>query len=107
MWPQAKALSVGRASVEGYKRRRQNDAYRDLNILGATKDDIVFFGGKDYLRLFRKLTSAASGRRIVFYNSGTTPVAPGCELRRFRSSNLRKWHYECATAFVDGSLGAV
>ena len=93
------------AQAESYKRRRKNDLYRDLNMLGAATDDLVFFGSKDYLRPFCTLTAAATGRRIVFYNSGSAPSTPGCALaEHFKSPNLRKWHYECATAFVNGDL---
>lgn len=92
------------AQAEPYKRRRKNDPYRDLNMLGVATDDVVFFGSKGYLPLFCKLTGAAKGRRIVFYNSGTAPSAPGCTLRRFKSPNIRKWHYEAANAFIVGAL---
>jgi hypothetical protein len=89
--------------AEAYKHREQTAEYRDLNMLGAVTDDIVFFGGKDYLRQFCKLTAAAKGRRIVFYKAKNARAA-GCELRYFESSNPRKWHYECANAFVNGEL---
>jgi len=90
--------------AEPYKRRGRNDQYRDLNMLAGTADDIVFFGCKDYLRPFCRLTAAATGKRTVFYNSKFVPTAPGCTLRRFQSPNIRKWHYECAEAFLDGTI---
>jgi hypothetical protein len=40
-------------SAEGYKRHRKADRYQDFRTLPARSDeDIVFFGGKDYVRLF-------------------------------------------------------
>jgi hypothetical protein len=95
------------AQAEPYKRRHKNDRYRDLNMLGAAADDIVFFGCNDYVPLFCSLTAAAKGKRIVFYNSERVPDAPGCTLHRFKSPNRRKWHYECAAAFVNGDLAAI
>ena len=54
-------------SAEDYMRRRKTDQYDDFRMLPAdTKDDIVFFGGKDYLSLFcwapRKIPLAKSPR---------------------------------------------
>ena len=40
-------------------------------------------------------------------NSERVPDAPGCTLHRFKSSNRRKWHYECAAAFVNGDLAVI
>src|ERR1051326_6574897 len=60
------------ASADPYKRRKKSDSYRDFNMLeGQTKGDdkIIFFGGKDYLPLFSKLTSHVAGKKVVFINS--------------------------------------
>jgi hypothetical protein len=95
------------AQAEPYKRRRKNDRYRDLNMLGGAADDIVLFGCNDYLPLFCALTAAAKGTRIVFYNSERVPDAPGCTLRHFKPQTREKWHYECAAAFVNGDLAAI
>src|SRR5690242_6943739 len=43
-------------SAEPYKRRRKTDKYDDFCLLPEDTDDqVVFFGGKDYLPLFCKL----------------------------------------------------
>jgi hypothetical protein len=92
-------------SAEAYKRRRKTDRYRDFRMLNTVNADVVvFFGGKDYLPLFCSLTGDSPARRIVFYNSGRTPDAPSCELRRFDTSTRTNWHYECANAFLNGSV---
>ncbi|HZU51162.1 MAG TPA: hypothetical protein VE968_04725, partial [Sphingomicrobium sp.] len=71
------------ASAEPYVRRRKHEAYEDFSMLPAgASEPIVFFGGREYVPLFAKLTAAAE-RRIVFYNSAIPPQAPGCFVRRF------------------------
>ena len=41
-------------SADAYVRRGKKDRYKDFCMLPAdTVDDIVFFGGKDYLRFLR------------------------------------------------------
>jgi hypothetical protein len=91
-------------AAEPYKRRRLGDPYRDFCMLPATREEIVFFGGKDYLPLFCSLTDEQIGRRTVFYNSSRIPDAPGCRLRRFHTSTRTNWHYECVNAFLDGTI---
>ncbi|MEO8100239.1 MAG: hypothetical protein ABI811_21235, partial [Acidobacteriota bacterium] len=92
-------------SAEDYKRRRKADRYDDFRMLpNETNDEIVFFGGKDYLPLFCSLTNGIRGKRTVFYNSGHTPEASGCSLERFETTTRTNWHYECANAFLDGTL---
>lgn len=94
-------------SAEAYERRRKSDTYRDFRMLPEqTRDDMVFFGGKDYLPLFCALTAAIKSTKTVFYNSKQVPSAQGCTLRRFETSTRTNWHYECANAFVDGKLEA-
>jgi hypothetical protein len=96
------------SSAEAYKRRRKQDRYLDLRTLPAdTDEEVVFFGGKDYLPLFCALTSSLSGRKTVFYNSGTAPDAPGCSLERFATTTRTNWHYECAKAYLDHQRGIV
>lgn len=93
-----------KSSADYYKRRKKTDHYRDFNMLTDDGDDpIVFFGGKDYVRLFCSLTAEWCSRRKVFYNSAKRPDAPGCDLERFDTKARTNWHYECAKAFLDSS----
>ena len=69
-----------------------------------TRDEIVFFGGKDYLPLVCELTGAIKTRKTVFYNSGRVPSAPGCTLRRFDTRTRTNWHYECANALPSSTF---
>jgi hypothetical protein len=93
------------ASAEDYQRRRKTDVYADLCMLpDTTNEPIVFFGGKDYVPLFCKLTKSIKSERTIFYNSAQLPAAPGCRLQRFRTSTRTNWHYECAHAFLNGHI---
>lgn len=93
---------------ERYKHRGKDDVYCDLRTLPESSDEpIFFFGGKDYVPLFCDLTKGVRGKRTVYFNSKVVPEAPDCLLERFVTTTRTNWHYECATAFLDGKLGAV
>lgn len=92
------------ASADAFKRRRRTDAYRDFHALGGTTEPIVFLGGKDYLPLFCALTSQAKAPRVVYFNSAVEPDAPGCEMRRYPTSQRTNWHYSCAEDLINGTL---
>jgi hypothetical protein len=95
-------------SAEDHKRRRKADRYEDLRMLPEeTGDDIVFFGGKDYLPLFCALTARVRGKRTVFFNSGRTPQADGCRLVRFETTARTNWHYQCVSAFLEGAIEGI
>ena len=88
-----------------YKRRKKSDRYRDFRMLAEnTREPFAFFGGKDYRPLFAALTSSIRAPKTVFYNSAKVPLMPGCMLKRFRTRTRTNWQYECANAFVDGTL---
>ncbi len=90
-------------SVEGYKRRRKTDPYNDFRMLPAdTAQEVLFFGGKEYLPLFDSLTNAVKAKRTIFYNSAQRPELTGCVLSRFETTTRTNWHYECASAFLSG-----
>jgi hypothetical protein len=89
-----------------YKFRRKSDRYDDLCMLPLDTDaPIVFFGGKDYVPLFCKLTRTLIGPRTVYFNSSRPPDAPGCSVERFATTTRTNWHYECAKAFLEGRIG--
>jgi hypothetical protein len=92
-------------SAEPYKRRRKADRYQDFRMLPAqTGEQIVFFGGKDYLPLFVSLTSTVAAKKTIFYNSAYPPLTVGCALKRYKTSMRTNWHYACANAFLDGAI---
>jgi len=89
------------ASADKYKRRSKRDRYNDFRMLPDDGDEqVVFFGGKDYLPLFCNLTQEYRGRRLVFYNSGSPPEAPDCTLIRYSTTTRTNWHYGCARDFM-------
>jgi hypothetical protein len=99
-------------SVPAYKRRAKSDRYEDFRMLPEGQvDDLVFFGGKDYIPSFCALTSAFKGRRTVFYRVGPGRpssagplIGPGCAFLPFETPTRTNWHYVCANAFLEGSL---
>lgn len=92
-------------SAERYKRRQKRDDYNDLCMLPRdTTEPIVFFGGKDYVPLFCRLTAGAKGQRYLLYNASREPIVPGCVPIRFETATRTNWHYECANAVIAGRL---
>lgn len=90
-------------SADPSKRRLKGDNYDDSCMLSPdTSEPIVFFGGKDYVPLFCKLTAGKYRRRTVFY-AGRAPDAPDCDLRLF-GDPFTNWHYQCAKAVVQGRI---
>lgn len=93
------------ANADKYKRRSKRDWYNDFRMLPDDCDEqVIFFGGKDYLPLFCNLTREYRGRRFIFYNSCVPPEAPGCTLIRYQTKTRTNWHYGCARAFMAGKI---
>ena len=89
-------------NVQPHQRRGYRDIYGDFELPDGIADPLVFFGGRDYIPLFVRLTTNSHGHRTVFY-AGCGAEAPGCTLRRF-GNPFTNWHYQCAKAFLDGEL---
>lgn len=87
------------SNVEPFKIRRHQDPYEDFELSPSVTEPIVFFGGRDYIPLFRKLTGKTKGPRTIFY-AGSKLDVPDCILRRF-GDPFTNWHYQCARAFVE------
>lgn len=92
-------------NADAFKRRRKADTYADFCQLPEhCTDDLVLFSGKDYLPLFNALTRSYVGTRHVFYNSRNIPRLEGCRVIRYDTSTRTNWHYECARAFMNGTV---
>lgn len=92
-------------NVEKYKRRGKKDSYDDLRMLpDDTAKPVVFFGGKDYVSLFCALTDRVQGPRRVLYNAKNAPTAPNCQTRKYHTNIRTNWHYDAASAYVEGGL---
>lgn len=88
-------------SADRFKKRRRKDVYYDLQQLpGDVEEDVLFFGGKDYLPLFCELTESIGAARTVYYNSQIVPEAPGCGLVKFETSTRTNWHYGAVQSLV-------
>lgn len=84
---------------DSYKRRHKDDKYCDFNHLENNSDrPVIFFGGKDYLHFFCRLTKNYGGRKIAFYNSEYINEAKfsGIELKHYNTQTRTNWHYVCA-----------
>ncbi len=93
------------ANADKYKKRSKKEHYNDFRMLPSDIDeDLVFFGGKDYLSLFQNLTREYRGRRFVYYKSDSPPELPGCTLIRYQTKTKTNWHYECAKGFMAGKI---
>jgi hypothetical protein len=100
------------SNVPAYKRRAKSDRYEDFRMVPEGQgDDLVFFGGKDYVPRFCALTSAFKGRRTVFHRVGPgrppsagPQIGPGCAFLAFETPTMTNLHYECANAFLEGSI---
>ena len=89
------------AKAEAYRRRKPTDDYDDFCMLPKRSDeDLYFFGDRNCLKLFCKLTQAHRGARIVFHPKASPPEAPGCQLRPFDSDEQDGWHRACAEEFL-------
>jgi hypothetical protein len=94
--------------ADKFVRRLKRDTFCDLSLIPAnTSEQVVFFGSKEYVPLFAALTVEVKGERIVFYNSVTPPLAPGCKLVRFETRTRTNWQYECAAAFLRGGVASI
>lgn len=49
-----------------------------------TADEVLFFGGEDYIPLFCQLSAGIKSKQTVFYNSRHPPDAPGACWRNSR-----------------------
>lgn len=94
-----------------WKFRKWDNHYEDLCRLPSdTGEPVVFFGGKDYVPLFSRLTDGIASKRTVFYRTSTRPEmasrpphAPGCDLEAFPTNTSTNWHYGCVKAFLKSS----
>lgn len=93
-------FSPSARGADAYKRRGKTDKYSDFILPDDTAEEIIFFGGKDYVSLFCTLTSNAKNRRKIFYNAAQAPQAPGCATVKFQTTAKTNWHYQCVKAFL-------
>ncbi|MDE0147755.1 MAG: hypothetical protein OXM58_05240 [Rhodospirillaceae bacterium] len=94
------------AQADRYKRRRKGDRYDDISMLPEDTDEpVVLLVSKDYVRLACDLTERIRSQKYLFFNSATIPDAPGCNLKRYKTTTRTNWQYECAYALIEGRVG--
>lgn len=86
--------------AEKYK-KRDKGFFNDFNMLEFSNDDLYFFGGKEYLKLFQNLTKDYQGKRIVYYNSKDVPESRGCHLIKYETRTKTNWHYDCVKTWIN------
>lgn len=86
-------------------RRLKDHCWKDREMRPAeTTGPVMFFGEKDYVPHFCRLTEGLVAPRIV-WRCSTEPVeAPGCRVREYERRTGNKWHYECVRDFLAGKL---
>jgi len=85
-----------------YSKRHPRDQFRDFNQLsdcGIHSDEtIFFFGGQDYLPLYRHLMQNIITRKVIYHSQGSAFQLPGYECIHYGS--YTNWHYACAQDFI-------
>lgn len=65
---------------------------------------MLFFGSKDYLPLFDRLTSGGRHRASSSLTRRTRRRLAAARTVRFATNTQTIWHYECVYAFVAGEF---
>jgi hypothetical protein len=90
--------------ADRYTRRMPGDKYDDFCQLHDDEDGpVVYFGGRNYLLIFQKLTDPLRCEKVVFFASASPPNNSQWRAIRFEQ-NFYNWHYACAKAFMAGRL---
>ena len=84
----------GRQSKSPLEIPKEGQLRRSLPLACDTAEPVVFFGGKDYVPLFCKLTGGIGSKRTIFYRASKPPEkaskppeAPGCVLQGFPTAS--------------------
>lgn len=92
-------------SADKFKRRQPRDRYEDFRMIPPDSDKpIVFFVSKEYASLADQLTAQTQAPRCLLYNAAKSPDLPGLNLVRYVTRTRTNWQYECAKAFLNGSI---
>jgi hypothetical protein len=91
---------------EPYNKRRSSDLFDDFNQLSDfgvhPNETIYFFGGQDYLPLFRKLTQRIAARKVIYHSQSEMYQIQGYECIPY--GRYTNWHYSCAQDFIAGRI---
>jgi len=90
---------------DSYKRRMMRwDKYDDFSQLSNEEDGpLVYFGGNNYLPLFKKVTGHVHCEKVIFFAAANPPSDAQWRTVRFER-NFYNWHYACARDFIAAAL---
>ena len=90
-----------------WKRRTKHDLFCDFVHLTqaniACDETLYFFGGREYLPLYYKLTRCLVARKVVYYVSARFITCDGFVYIKYDSSGTN-WHYRCVSDFLNGRI---
>ncbi|HEY3129319.1 MAG TPA: hypothetical protein VGL91_07660 [Acidobacteriota bacterium] len=92
---------------EPWKRRTKTDPFSDFAHLTesdiAHDESVYFFGGRNYLPLYYRLTCGLMARKVVYFTSTNISTDQGFHHIRYGSAGTN-WHYRCAGRSSAGAL---
>jgi hypothetical protein len=93
---------------EPWKRRTKHDEFLDFAQLTQSElpvdEQIYFFGSKDYLPLYYRLTQNLVARKVVYFKSSKIKKHAGYEYILYGREIKTNWHYSCAKDFMAGRI---
>jgi len=94
------------SNVKLYQRRHRQDKYDDFKLPSDVAESAVFFGSRNYIDFFCRMTSRVrvQRQRMIFWAGNNKPDASGCMLREYKTTLRTNWHYKCAKEFAEGRL---
>ena len=93
--------------AERWKRRTKRDEFCDFAQLTQADlpigEQIYFFGGKDYLPLYYRLTRTLVARKVIYFASARMPMNQDFEYIPYGTAGIN-WQYRCARHFIEGRI---
>lgn len=95
------------SQAEPWKRRTKSDIFFDFAQLILADlpagEQIYFFGGKDYLPLYYRLTRTLVARKVIYFTSSRIQPDEEFEYIQYGTGGTN-WHYRCAKDFIEGRI---
>ncbi len=95
------------SQAKPWKRRTKRDVFCDFAHLTqvdiARNEAVYFFGGKEYLPLYYRLTRSLFARKVVYFASTRIITEGAFEYIGYGSAGTN-WHYRCVSDFLAGRI---
>lgn len=95
------------SQAEPWKRRTKRDEFLDFTQLTqadlSVGEQIYFFGGKDYLPLYYRLTRNLVAKKVIYFASTRIPKDKEFEYIPYGTGGTN-WHYRCGRNFIEGRI---